>query len=300
VNTAIPVINNIIANSTGSGIKCSGASVPTPTYCNVWNSSTVDYDGCTPGVGCISLDPLFVNPGSSDYHLGLHSPGIDAGDPDPSYDDPDGSRGDMGIYGSHSFVMDQPAYPKGLTANTVSGDVIVSWLTSPEPDVTGYALYKDTDENFIPSAANYVGLVAAPDTSYDDGPVVAGTYYKLGALDATSYASGYGGPVEPIATGIDDEVASYDYRLYQNHPNPFNPTTRIEYALRSTVQVTLNVFDVQGRMVRRLVNEVKGPGLYTAEWDGRNGDGQLVSTGVYFYRMSAGSFVETRKMVMLK
>ncbi|UCG51905.1 MAG: right-handed parallel beta-helix repeat-containing protein [Candidatus Latescibacterota bacterium] len=299
-NTSVPVINNIIVNSTGSGIQCAGGTIPTPTYCNVWNSSTTDYNGCTPGVGCISGDPLFVDAPSSDYHLAIHSPSIDAGDPDPAYDDPDGSRGDMGIYGSHTFVMDQPEYPKNLAANIVTGNTIVSWDPNPEPDVTHYAVYKDVTGDFVPSAGNFVTLVAAPTTSYDDGPVVTGTFYKVNAIDATAYAGGYAGPVEPSGTGIGDDVVSYRLRLYQNQPNPFNPTTRIRYELDSRVDVSLVVYDVRGGLIKRLVSETKGPGLFTAEWDGTNTDGERVSTGVYFYRLIAGSFVETKRMVMLK
>ncbi len=299
-NTAIPVINNIVTNTTGSGIKAAGATVPSVTYCNVWNNSGVDYDGVTAGTGCISLDPIYVNPATPDYHLALHSPSIDAGDPDPGYYDPDGSRGDMGVYGSHAFTMDQPEYPKDLAAGIVSGDAVLVWNTNPEPDVTHYAVYKNADPAFIPSSANFVTLVAAPDTTYNDGTAVSGMYYKVNAVDATDYAGGYAGPVEAEATGIGDDVVSFTNNLSQNHPNPFNPTTRISYEIRSRVHVSLSVYDVQGRTIKTLVNEVKSPGQFTAQWDGTNNNGSRVSTGVYFYRLNAGSFVQTKKMVMLK
>jgi predicted outer membrane repeat protein len=296
---ALAVSNNIITNSTGSGIKCTGVPVPTPSYCDVWNNS-VNYDGCAPGTGCISLDPLYVNAGGSDYHLAIHSPAIDSGDPAPAKNDPDGSRGDMGIYGAHAFVMDQPEYPKNLQANVVSGHTVLKWHANPEPDVASYAVYKNADENFIPSAANFTGLVAAPDTTFDDGPATSGEYYKVSAIDALGYAGGYAGAVQPILTGIGGEAVAYRYRLDQNHPNPFNPTTRIRYEVPSRVHVTLDVFDVRGGLVARLVDADAGPGDFTAEWDGRNSAGDDVSTGVYFYRLAAGSFVETRKMVLLK
>jgi hypothetical protein len=298
-NTNIPVTNNIVVNSTGSGIKCSGSPVPAPTYCDVWNNTT-NYEGCAPGTGCISLDPLFVNAAGSDYHLALHSPAIDAGDPNPVSNDPDGSRGDMGVYGAHAFTMDQPEYPKNLQCAIVGGNAVLTWDANPELDVANYAVYKAADPNFIPAAGNFVVLVAAPTTTYNDGAVVSGTYYKLSAVDATTYAGGYAGPVEPDATGIGDEVASFDFRLHQNHPNPFNPTTRIRYELGSRLHVSLGVYDVRGGLIKHLVDELAGPGSFTAEWNGTDFRGERVSTGVYFYRLNAGQFAETRKMVLLK
>jgi flagellar hook assembly protein FlgD len=60
------------------------------------------------------------------------------------------------------------------------------------------------------------------------------------------------------------------------------------------------VFDVRGQLVKELVNEVAEPGIFTKEWDGTNANGEQVSTGVYFYRLNAGSFAQTRKMILLK
>ncbi len=91
------------------------------------------------------------------------------------------------------------------------------------------------------------------------------------------------------------------FALRQNVPNPFNPTTVIGYDVPAGgADVSIRIYDVAGRLVRTLVDEHKTPGRYQAPWDGRNGRGVHVATGVYFYRMQAGSFVQTRKMVLLK
>lgn len=83
--------------------------------------------------------------------------------------------------------------------------------------------------------------------------------------------------------------------LSQNYPNPFNPSTTIEYAIPKSELVTLKVYDVLGREVATLVNEYKQAGMYKANF---NASG-LVS-GVYFYQLSAGSYVETKKLIMMK
>jgi|GEM_PF-1190882 hypothetical protein len=92
------------------------------------------------------------------------------------------------------------------------------------------------------------------------------------------------------------------FSLAQNAPNPFNPATTISYSIPEGISaaVSLRVYDIRGKLVRTLVNEVRDTGTYTVFWDGNNESGAKVSSGVYFYRMKAGSFVQTRKMVLLK
>jgi hypothetical protein len=93
------------------------------------------------------------------------------------------------------------------------------------------------------------------------------------------------------------------FGLAQNYPNPFNPSTTITYNIPESVQsvqVELSVFNLRGQMVRNLVRETKGPGQYSVGWDGTDGSGGRVSSGVYFYRIQAGDYRATRKMVILK
>jgi hypothetical protein len=88
--------------------------------------------------------------------------------------------------------------------------------------------------------------------------------------------------------------------LEQNVPNPFNPETQITYRIAGEELVTLTVYDVSGKRVRTLVNKRQPAGVYTATWNGRDDRGNPVSSGVFFYRMSAGGFEQTRRMVLLK
>ncbi|MBI5471183.1 MAG: T9SS type A sorting domain-containing protein [Ignavibacteriae bacterium] len=105
----------------------------------------------------------------------------------------------------------------------------------------------------------------------------------------------------PTSTQETRNVAS-TFCLEQNYPNPFNPTTTIKFQIPdgsghrpNTNHVTLKVFDMLGREVATLVNEVKQPGTYTTQWDASR-----ISGGVYFYRLHAGSFSQTRKLVIVK
>jgi flagellar hook assembly protein FlgD len=82
--------------------------------------------------------------------------------------------------------------------------------------------------------------------------------------------------------------------------NPFNPRVTIPFELREDANVTLSVYDVAGRLVKTLVSEWMQRGAHTASWDGRSVSGAQASSGVYFCRLRAGGFSETRKMVLLK
>ena len=92
--------------------------------------------------------------------------------------------------------------------------------------------------------------------------------------------------------------------LSQNYPNPFNPSTLIRYHLSAVrgrpSAVTLKIYNVLGQLVSTLVDERQVPGYYSVSWDGRDSLGKEVSSGIYFYRMKAGDFVKTRKMILLK
>ncbi len=100
--------------------------------------------------------------------------------------------------------------------------------------------------------------------------------------------------VAPTSVG-EETNAPKEFRLYQNYPNPFNPSTEIRYRMSEVSHVTLNVFDILGRQVASVVNEVKAPGEYMVQFDASN-----LSSGVYYYRLQAGSFVDTKKMLLLR
>tara|TARA_B110000014_G_scaffold104900_1_gene71992 strand:- start:2216 stop:3118 length:903 start_codon:yes stop_codon:yes gene_type:complete len=90
------------------------------------------------------------------------------------------------------------------------------------------------------------------------------------------------------------------YFLYQNHPNPFNPTTRINYKLPANEFVSIYIIDIMGREIKSLVNTNQAAGFKSVQWDATNNLGQSVSAGMYIYTIQAGEFRQTKKMVLLK
>lgn len=114
--------------------------------------------------------------------------------------------------------------------------------------------------------------------------------YDLILNEMLNYASNYLISIRHVSSNIPS-----NFELYQNYPNPFNPVTRIRYDLPKTAFVKLAVYDVLGREIVVLVNEQLKPGIYEYEWDASN-----ISSGVYFYKITASEFISVKKMILLK
>jgi hypothetical protein len=118
----------------------------------------------------------------------------------------------------------------------------------------------------------------------------AGNYYEYWGYNITLIR-------KLIATGIASQNGTVPatYSLSQNYPNPFNPSTTITYELPRASQVNLTVFDILGREVSVLVNDRKDAGVYEEKFDGSR-----LASGVYFYRLQTGDFVQTKRLMILK
>ncbi|NIO55422.1 MAG: T9SS type A sorting domain-containing protein [Candidatus Latescibacteria bacterium] len=86
----------------------------------------------------------------------------------------------------------------------------------------------------------------------------------------------------------------------QNYPNPFSASTTIEYFLPSNAPVTLTVYNILGQRVARIIEPMKPKGPHSIVWNGRDENGKKVASGIYFYRLQAGAFSATKKMVLLR
>ncbi|MCH7732658.1 MAG: T9SS type A sorting domain-containing protein, partial [Candidatus Marinimicrobia bacterium] len=132
----------------------------------------------------------------------------------------------------------------------------------------------------------------------------------LTVTDTLTFISGesHGSPVDPfVFHATDTTMGIYDemilpgmFQLYQNYPNPFNPVTTLRYDLPEQAFVTLVVYDLLGREVKRLVSGIVVSGYHAVVWDGTNNNGQLVGAGVYLYRIQAGKYAKVSKMVLLR
>ena len=104
----------------------------------------------------------------------------------------------------------------------------------------------------------------------------------------------------PLLSSSSENNLPQNLELSQNYPNPFNPTTIIEFSIDYTAQTKLEIFNIQGQIIRTLLDEQLEPCTKTIIWDGKDNKGQETASGVYFYRVSAGSNQHAKKMIMVR
>jgi FlgD Ig-like domain len=138
-----------------------------------------------------------------------------------------------------------------------------------------------------------IGAVSPTGTTFNyTDKVAAGNYrYQIGVVDRDGE---YMSAIQAVS------VKPFAAALAQNEPNPFNPETTIRYTMPAAGNVSINIYDAAGRLVRSLVNGVVEAGSHNVSWNGVDNHNSPVSSGVYFYRLTAGKFSETKKMTLLK
>jgi hypothetical protein len=280
-SSTVNVTHSIIGGNTGGyGLVFLGGS-GTHT-CNLYfnnNLGDVGFDAMQPSesVG----NPLFCDAASADYHVGPSSPAA------PSHNSCGVLLGALGVSCNPVAVA-----ISSFEVSAADGAVSLRGTFSSTLNVQSVAVYRaEGDAGLIRIAT--VPVVSQARFEYQDRTVIAGRSYRyqIGVTD------GDGEFMSPIKTV---SVAPFSSGLDQNHPNPFNPQTTIHYTVAAPSRVTVVVYDATGRLVRTLVNEEQTAGARDVAWNGIDDRGQAVASGVYFCKLSAGKFTQTRRMVMLK
>jgi hypothetical protein len=245
---------------------------------------------------------------NSIYHLNLSSSGNEV---HVIWKDPFGSSGGNNL--RYKFDDQIPIAPKNLTVSkSQNNHPLLSWLPNPEPDLNNYKIYR---LNYCAGGWEYIAQTS--NTSYEDQTLSYCTaippeqcenlctfQYKITAVDLSYHESDpsyivearlVGGP--PSKAGADDPDVNtvLEYSLDQNYPNPFNPTTTINYSIKSAGQVTLKIYDMLGTAVASLVNEMKEAGNYSVTFNASE-----LPSGIYFYTLTSGNFMSTKKLILLK
>ncbi|MCZ2269487.1 MAG: T9SS type A sorting domain-containing protein [Ignavibacteriales bacterium] len=178
----------------------------------------------------------------------------------------------------------------------VDDDVTLNWSTATETNNAGFQIERSKKLEVRSEEWNSIGFVNGSGTttkiksySYKDENLAAGKYlYRLKQIDLD-------GTFE-YSNIIEAEVLSpSEFILEQNYPNPFNPNTRIQFAIGSKQFVSLKIFNSLGEEVASLVNEEKSAGFYKIDFNASH-----LSSGIYYYKIIAGDFVQTRKMILIK
>jgi FlgD Ig-like domain/Fibronectin type III domain len=187
-----------------------------------------------------------------------------------------------------------PVYNPPQNGSVNSNTGLVSW-DPPEPYpgavLIGYNIYLDG-----------VFLAFVTETSYQLENLVNGMQYTVGITAV--YEGGFESDFVTLdflysGTGAGNNLITAT-ELIGNYPNPFNPNTNISYSIKEAGLVKIDVYNSKGQFVRTLVSESKETGNYTVNWNGTDETNKSVTSGVYFYKMKAGKFVSTKKMILMK
>jgi len=229
---------------------------------------------------------------------------------------------DIGAYEYYDDVGSLPVELSSFTATTSDGQVTLHWVTQSEVNNVGFSVYRSEtkDGNYVEVAfINGAGNSAMPiDYQFTDPKVETGKtyFYYLEDID-TAGEKGESDVIKVVVSQVKvfvpptevvvppAKVVPSEFRLLQNYPNPFNPETWIPYDLAKDAPVSIEIYNMRGQLVRHLdIGEQEADSYVTkdvaAYWDGRNGSGQKVASGVYWYRLQAGDFNSMRRMVILK
>ncbi len=182
----------------------------------------------------------------------------------------------------------------GFTANwNASNGATNYWIDVSTTDDFSNILASYNNKS-VGNVTTFVVISLLPNTTY---------YFRVCASN-NSGTSPYSNTITVVTstTGVDDYLLTIPtkFDLSQNYPNPFNPSTNISYKLQAASYTTLKIYDMLGKEVATLVNEEQPAGTYQIIWNGTDNFGNKVTSGVYFYRIAAGGFVQTKKMTLLK
>lgn len=246
--------------------------------------------------GAVFTEPyVFLADVGATYELGVESPQIngeeyyfrewsDGGDTVHTIVVPDTNITYVAYFDTPVSVT-VTAYPEGLDVtaggNTYASPYIFSMLSNSELEIGTY------------SPQSYGGSDYCFDEWSDGGDT---THIVVVPVTDVVYTATFGDYI----TGDEVEPVPLANKLHQNHPNPFNPSTTISFSLCERKRASLAVYDVAGRLVRVLIDDVVDAGPRDVTWNGKDNAGRGVASGVYFYRLEAGEFIETKKMVLLR
>ncbi len=205
------------------------------------------------------------------------------------------------------FALFHPANNSTVTTDTLKFSWASTYDVDPNDKIT-FTLEYSTNSSFT---ENLVTVKNLTDTCFavDAKAMTKRDYYwRVKAVDSDGlFTWGSNSGVNPWlfklgSTAVQDDRSDLPqtFALFQNHPNPFNPETVIEYQLPIACHVTLTIYNTLGQEIRTLIDRELQAGSHQATWDGKDNSGNKVGTGIYLYQMRAGQFWAVKKMILLQ
>jgi C1A family cysteine protease len=228
-NPSLAIKNNLFSYGAKNGFQTNSLTNITFKFNNCFGNTPLNLAAAGADTTNISRNPHYADTASFDYHLLVHSGGIDTGDPAGS-SDPDGSRADQGAFGGPGALMAAPEYVKNLAATAANDTTINLAWDELGAGAASYAVYGSPTSGFPPSESVYLGSVPLPGSTFSVFPVTGCRYYRVSAVNGAGYGGGYSNQANACASGP-DVIAPTVAVLYPNGGELFEigDTIRIEW-----------------------------------------------------------------------
>jgi hypothetical protein len=202
----------------------------------------------------------------------------------------------LGLNLSNNFTIDSVIINYQLT-NSAS---YISQVRLAESRLIQQSVYFDDGTDLLSTTpASYSTFVGLP----FNGLVTLLLRLNFTDLSHNIYIGAVGVVVSQSVTSLpNDNIpgATKNFKLEQNYPNPFNPSTKIDFSVSSDEKVKIQIFNSNGELLTTLINSELETGNHSITWNGRDNNGNLVSSGIYFYQLQVGNLTEAKKMILLK
>ncbi|MEK7727567.1 MAG: FlgD immunoglobulin-like domain containing protein, partial [candidate division KSB1 bacterium] len=307
------IVNCIVSSNTGPGIHSQNGTPPAIAYSDIWNNNP-NYSGTTQGPGSISQNPNYVNAALGDFRLQSNSVCVNTGDPAAQYNDPDGTRNDMGAFSRTAALA-------AFNVVDTNNGLRLSWSTIQTNKVEGILILRSTNAPVTGKPQNgkqyQIGnelgnalVIFTQSGGNQSGETLDTMIEKLAKYHYSAWGIYTGSrysdsPLTQVitTTAVEERkelsALPQKYDLHQNYPNPFTPATVIAFDLPRTSTIALKIYDLHGHLVRTLLQASRPAGRYELTWDGKDERNRPAASGIYFIRMQAGPFQKSLKATRL-
>jgi fibronectin type 3 domain-containing protein len=217
-----------------------------------------------------------LDAGDYDYHV---TAVYDEGESDPSNTE------------SVTITLPAPANFNAVSQGPAQSTVMCTWAApAATRNLSEYKIYRDGTELGTTTALFYADLnVPTGDYTYHVTAIYSDTYESAASNQVTVQHTDAPTPLVPTVTALSG-----------NYPNPFNPSTDVKFSLKEAADVQIDIFNIKGEKVKTLVNDHMEAAYHSVTWNGNDDQGRTVGSGIYFYKMRAGKYTSTKKMILMK
>jgi FlgD Ig-like domain len=198
---------------------------------------------------------------------------------------------------TYGVVPETPPFPANVEIELLQDEILVlSWDMPSMNDFDHFNIYSSIDGSAFELLDSPIGV----QYFYEEDLIGSSYQFYLTTVNQMGLESEASETAEYLTVGTNGEIIPLETKLGSNYPNPFNPTTTIDFSIDKNERVELAIYNLKGQKVKQLVNDQLTAGLHSIVWNGKDDNEKQAASGIYFYKMKSGSYTKTNKMLLLK